>query len=106
MREALGRLRKRPTAPRGRHAAGAHSPAMYYLYVVTDRAGSWATLRARPMPSQRPGKGVHLIGACKDWRVARDLYRNAEAVASDLAREIAAATPASAGFASSANAQH
>jgi hypothetical protein len=65
---------------------------MYYLYVVTDRAGSWATLRARPMPFERRGIGVHLIGACKDWRVARDLYRNAEAVASDLAREIAAAT--------------
>jgi hypothetical protein len=67
---------------------------MYYLYVVTDRAGSWATLRAKPMLVDRRGVGAHLIGACKDWRVARDLYRNAEAVASDLARELAAATAA------------
>jgi hypothetical protein len=43
---------------------------MRYLYLLADRRGAWATLRAKPMPARVRGLRICYVGEYEDDAVA------------------------------------
>jgi hypothetical protein len=54
---------------------------MRYLYILADRDGVWARLRARPMPKWTRGMRICYIGAYEDELQAWEHFRAAQWVA-------------------------
>jgi transposase len=57
-------------------------PRMRYLYVLCDRGGAWATIRAHPMPPGA-GLGVTFLGRCDEDSLAWDLFWAAHRLMTD-----------------------
>jgi hypothetical protein len=57
---------------------------MRYLYILSDRGGSWPVLRSKPIPPDAKGIGVRFIGVCDEDDLAQELFEAAQTLASRL----------------------
>jgi hypothetical protein len=57
---------------------------MRYLYILSDRGGSWPVLRTRPLPADAKGVGVRFVGVCDEDDLAQELFEAAQVLASRL----------------------
>lgn len=57
---------------------------MRYLYILSDRGGSWPVLRTRPLPAHAKGVGVRFIGVCDEDDLAQELFEAARVLAERL----------------------
>jgi hypothetical protein len=61
---------------------------MRYLYIVRDRGGAWAAIRAHPM-SAGAGRGVTFLGRCDEDSPGWDLFWTAHQLVADGWPELA-----------------
>jgi hypothetical protein len=65
---------------------------MRYLYVLRDRGGAWATIRAHPIPVGA-GLGVTYLGRCDEDKLAWDLFWAAHRLVAEGWPELAKGSP-------------